>query len=64
MGSLLRSDLNGDNVVDYRDLAILGAAYGAARGESGYDAGADLNGDGMVDYRDLAILGSEYADGA
>lgn len=64
VGSLLRSDLNGDNVVDYRDLAILGAAYGAARGESGYDAGADLNGDGMVDYRDLAILGSEYGDGA
>lgn len=64
VGRVLRSDLNGDSVVDYRDLAILGAAYGAARDESGYDARADLNGDGLVDYRDLAILGAEYGDGA
>jgi hypothetical protein len=64
VGRLLRSDLNGDNVVDYRDLAILGAAYGTARGESGYDERADPNQDGVVDYRDLAILGAEYGDSA
>lgn len=49
-------DINQDGVVDSLDLAILQAAYGALRGETGYNAAADLNKDGIVDWDDLAIL--------
>jgi murein DD-endopeptidase MepM/ murein hydrolase activator NlpD len=53
-------DGNGDNLVDYRDLAILGASYGTKTGEANFDSRADFNQDGIVDYRDLAILGANY----
>jgi len=53
-------DINGDNCVDYKDLAILGASYGKCRGDPDFNPLADLNGDGCVDYKDLAILGSRY----
>jgi hypothetical protein len=56
----LLGDINGDGIVDYRDLAILGSSYGKSRGEAGYKDEADLNDDGIVDYRDLAILGANY----
>ena len=56
----LRGDINGDGVVDYIDLAILGSSYGKHRGERGFNRLADLNGDNVVDYLDLAILGSNY----
>lgn len=55
-----QNDINGDNIVDYRDLAILGAAYGSKKGDPAYKEAADLNGDGIVDYKDLAILGANY----
>ena len=57
---VLPGDVNGDGKVDYKDLAILGAAYGKSKGEAGYNAKADLNGDGKIDYKDLAILGANY----
>lgn len=57
---LREGDVNGDGMVDYRDLAILGAAYGTSQGGPGFIAEADLNGDGIVDYKDLAILGANY----
>ncbi len=60
ISSSLLGDINGDGIVDYRDLAILGSSYGRSRGEPGYKDGADLNNDGIVDYRDLAILGANY----
>ena len=54
------ANINGDDVVDYRDLAILGTAYGSKKGDPAYQEAADLNGDGIVDYKDLAILGANY----
>jgi hypothetical protein len=56
----IQADINGDNIVDYRDLAILGAAYGSIRGDNAYKSAADLNSDDTVDYKDLAILGVNY----
>ncbi len=53
-------DINCDAMVDYRDLAVLGAAYGTSKGEPNYIAAADLNNDGTIDYRDLAIVGANY----
>jgi len=52
--------INGDGIVDYRNLAILGSSYGKSKSELGYKDEADLNNDGIVDYRDLAILGANY----
>ena len=59
--SVLVGDANGDSVVDFLDLAMLGVAYGAKEGEPGFDRGVDFNGDGIVDYRDLAMLGTNYS---
>jgi len=43
-------DLNGDGVVDGRDLLFFAKYYGTA------NATCDLNGDGLVDDGDLALL--------
>ena len=56
-------DVNTDGVVDYLDLAILGASYGTQREAPGYRAEADLNDDGVVDVLDLGILGANYGRG-
>jgi len=56
----LVGDINGDNKVDYKDLGILGSAYGKLRGSPGFREDADLNGDGKIDYKDLGMLGSNY----
>lgn len=54
------ADINGDQTVDYKDLAILAAAYGMRKGDLGYNEYADLNRDGIIDYKDLAILAANY----
>jgi len=53
-------DINLDDVIDYKDLAILAAAYGKSEGEPGFNVNADLNRDGKIDYKDLAILAANY----
>ena len=45
-------DVNGDDVVDFRDLLEVLAAWGPCEG----DCPADLDDDGFVDFRDLLIL--------
>ena len=52
----LGGDLNGDKVVDFRDLVILAAHYNQ---NGGYSAG-DLNGDGKVNLADLVLLAQDY----
>lgn len=53
-------DANGDGIVDYKDLAILSAAYGTKIGDVLYDARADFNNDGVIDFKDNAILAAYY----
>jgi len=53
-------DITGDGIVDYKDLAVLGASYGKHEGDPDFSPLADLNNDGVVDYKDLAILGANY----
>ncbi|MGC8988174.1 MAG: hypothetical protein ACP5KC_09090, partial [Infirmifilum sp.] len=52
---LVIGDINKDDVVDYKDLAIAVADYGTM----GYSL-ADVNGDNVVDYKDLAMIISNY----
>lgn len=61
--TILAGDINADGVVNYLDLAILGASYGTSRGDPWYRPGADLNGDGSVGLLDLAILAANYGTG-
>jgi len=55
-------DINDNGEVDLPDLAILGAAYGTKRGETGFNEKADLNGDDEVGLPDLAMLGAHYGE--
>jgi hypothetical protein len=48
------ADSDGSGAVDQEDLALVRAAFGARRGESGYEPAADVDGDGAVDGRDVA----------
>jgi hypothetical protein len=50
------ADLTGDGVVDFDDLLVLAARFGAR----GVNLPGDLDGDGVVDARDLAILRERY----
>jgi hypothetical protein len=52
------ADLDGDGLVDVRDLVILLSAWGPCPPEK--SCGADLDGDGVVDVRDLVILLSAW----
>jgi hypothetical protein len=62
-GVKIPGDINGDGIVDYKDLARLAAAYGKGKGDPGFDINVDLNGDGIIDYKDLAILAANYGGG-
>lgn len=49
--SLILGDVNGDNVIDDTDLALVLERFGDSTGDP-----VDLNGDGIVDDTDLAIV--------
>lgn len=49
-------DINGDGAVDFADLLLLVAAWGAQLGDPNYNPAADLNGDHVIDFFDLRIL--------
>jgi Mg-chelatase subunit ChlD len=52
---LLKGDVNKDDIVDYHDVAVLVASYGATG-----NLDTDLNEDGVTDYKDLAIAIYNY----
>lgn len=56
----LPGDTNGDNVVDFDDVAIVLAQYGMS-GAPGALQG-DLNNDGVVDFADFSLVLSAYGD--
>ena len=53
-------DIDGDRVVDIKDLGRLRAAYGLKSGDLAFEVVADLDRDGSVDVKDLALLGANY----
>jgi subtilase family serine protease len=58
--SLSGGDLNGDNVVDLNDFAILAAAFGSSPSSPNWNSVADINCDGVVDLNDFSILASNF----
>ena len=53
-------DLNGDGVVDMRDVAISARAYGSHAGDPDWNSAADLNYDGVVNMDDIAIIVKDF----
>lgn len=51
-----KTDLNGDGVLDLRDVEIFGWAWLTGRGHDEWDGLCDLNDDGQVDWLDWAIF--------
>jgi hypothetical protein len=58
MVTLSEADLNGDCVVDFRDLEIMAGDWL----KSGPDISTDLNVDNRVDFNDYAVLADEWLD--
>jgi len=57
---ILEGDLNGDKIVDGRDLGIVGRAYGSKPGDDRWNDIADVYKDDFIDGRDLGVVGRNY----
>jgi hypothetical protein len=56
----LLGDINGDNVVNFLDASLLGAAWGSHPGDPNWNPRADLNNDGTVNFLDAIILSANF----
>ena len=56
----LQGDLNNDGIVNAKDSAILAAAFGKRKGNSGYNEAADFNNDGIINAKDKAIISANF----
>lgn len=56
----LNTDVNGDGVVNMRDIGIVGRAFGTSQGEPDWNPAADVNGDGVVDLFDVALVARDF----
>ena len=53
-------DLNGDNKIDMKDVAIAARAFGSTPGSPNWNPVADINGDGKVDMKDIAPVARNF----
>lgn len=53
-------DVNGDGIIDKKDMDLIGAAYGTQKGQPGYNEACDLNHDGVIDLSDSVIASGNY----
>jgi hypothetical protein len=53
--AVLVGDVNGDGVVDMKDVGYIARLFGTGPTEPLWDAKADVNGDGKIDMRDVGI---------
>jgi hypothetical protein len=56
----LTGDLNGDRIVDIRDVALVARAYGTMPGSPRWTPLADLDNNHIVDIRDIAYVSKNY----
>ena len=56
----LRSDINREGRVNYKDLFAFAALYGAKWEDINYKVECNFNIDGRIDYKGLFILAMEY----
>jgi hypothetical protein len=55
-------DLNGDNVINNLDLAIIKASYLKKQGDTGFNKSCDLNFDGVVNSTDFYMLSEHFGE--
>jgi len=55
-------DINQDGIVDMRDIAIVGKAFGSSPGQPTWNPAADLNVDGKVDMRDIGLVAKHFGE--
>lgn len=53
-------DINGDGIIDQKDMDILTSLYGTTSTSPNWNPRADLNGDGKVDILDASILAGHF----
>jgi hypothetical protein len=58
--NLVAGDINGDNVIDISDFALLAAAFGSDPTTANWNTNADLNCDGVVDLLDFDIFAGNF----
>ena len=58
--TVLQGDLNNDGIVNAKDNAILAAAFGKRKGNSGFNEAADFNNDGIINAKDKAIISQNF----
>jgi len=56
-------DVNGDNKVDGKDVALAALAFGSVPGTTTWNQNTDVNGDGRIDGKDLVIIVRNYGTG-
>jgi len=56
----LLGDLNSDNIVDMRDIAIVAQAFGETPEQPRWNPQADINKDDKIDIRDIAIVAKNF----
>jgi hypothetical protein len=53
-------DINGDGVVDMKDIGIAARAFGTSPDDPRWNLLADVNGDGKIDLRDIALIAQHF----
>ncbi len=59
---IITGDINGDNVVDSEDSALISAAWFTSEGNPNWNPNADLNCDGVIQNMDNVILNSNLGN--
>jgi hypothetical protein len=52
----LVGDVNGDGIVNMKDIALIARAFGSTPGSPNWNPAADVNGDGIVNMKDIALV--------
>jgi hypothetical protein len=53
-------DLNGDGLVDVKDIAMVGKAFGSCPSDANWMTQADMNQDSRIDIRDVALIAKNF----
>jgi|GEM_PF-2130854 hypothetical protein len=56
----LMGDVNGDNVVNMKDIALVARAFGTTTSSSNWNPACDLNYDGVVNMKDIALVARAF----
>jgi hypothetical protein len=63
ISNALSGDINGDGIVNMKDVVLVAKAFGSRPGDSNWNANADLDGNGIIDKNDLVIVLSNFGQG-